>query len=154
MTETEMPPAPTAPSTAVVPMESPPKGDSAAAYLAKMLYGEARGCSTTEQAAVVWCVLNRVDDESGLWPDDIVGVVTQESQFHGYSPDHPILPELLAVAEDVLARWEMEDACLGSVGRVLPEEYTYFTGDGWHNYFRTEWIGGTTWDWALESPYE
>ena len=124
-----------------------------AEYLAKTIYGEARGCSTTEQAAVVWCVLNRVDDESGLWPDDIVAVVTQPSQFHGYDPDHPVLPELLALAEDVLSRWEIEDSCVGDVGRVLPREYTYFSGDGRHNYFRTEWDGGTTWDWGLESPY-
>ena len=108
---------------------------------------------TPEQAAVVWCALNRVDDESGLWPDDIVAVVTQPSQFHGYDPDHPVVPEFLALAEDVLARWEIEDTCVGDVGRVLPQEYTYFSGDGRHNYFRTEWDGGTTWDWGLESPY-
>jgi len=30
--------------------------------LAKTAYGEARGCSTTQQAAVMWCVLNRVDN--------------------------------------------------------------------------------------------
>ena len=29
--------------------------------LAKMVWGEARGCSTTEQAATIWCVLNRYD---------------------------------------------------------------------------------------------
>ena len=52
-----------------------------AEYIAKALYGEARGCSTTEQAAVVWCILNRVDDESGLWPDDIIGVVTQAVSY-------------------------------------------------------------------------
>lgn len=133
--------------------EEAPAGEDPAEYLAKTIYGEARGCSTTEQAAVVWCVLNRVDDESGQWPDDIIGVVTQPRQFHGYDPDHPVLPELLAVAEDVLARWEIEDTCVGDVGRVLPEEYTYFSGDGQHNYFRTEWSGGTTWEWGLESPY-
>ena len=36
----------------------------------------------------------------------------------------------------------------------LPKEYLYFTGDGAHNYFTTEWQGGQTWDWSLESPYE
>ena len=95
----------------------------------------------------------RVDDESGLWPDDIVAVVTQPSQFHGYDPDHPVVPEFLALAEDVLARWEIEDTCVGDVGRVLPQEYTYFSGDGRHNYFRTEYTGGETWGWTAESPY-
>lgn len=141
------------PAVTPAPTPSPALEETAAGCLAKMLYGEARGCSTTEQAAVIWCVLNRVDNESGLWPDDIVGVVTQPSQFHGYNPDHPVLPELLALVEDVLARWHIEDECVGGVGRVLPKEYTYFSGDGKHNYFRTEWTGGATWDWSLASPY-
>ena len=138
-----IPPEATVP---VVPItqETPEPKEDPAEYLAKTIYGEARGCSTTEQAAVVWCVLNRVDDESGLWPDDIVAVVTQPSQFHGYDPDHPVVPEFLALAEDVLARWEIEDTCVGDVGRVLPQEYTYFSGDGRHNYFRTEYTGGET----------
>ena len=50
--------------------------------------------------------------------------------------------------------WMAEKECVGSVGRVLPKEYLYFTGDGAHNYFTTEWQGGQTWDWSLESPYE
>ena len=104
-----IPPEATVPVVPITP-ETPEPEDDPAEYLAKTIYGEARGCSTTEQAAVVWCVLNRVDDESGLWPDDIVAVVTQPSQFHGYDPDHPVLPELLALAEDVLARWEIEDS--------------------------------------------
>ena len=40
------------------------------------------------------------------------------------------------------------------VGRVLPREYLFFTGDGEHNHFRTEWDGGQVWDWSLQSPYE
>lgn len=125
-----------------------------AEYIAKTLYGEARGCSTTEQAAVVWCVLNRVDDGSGLWPDDIIGVVTQEYQFAGYSPEHPVLPELYDLALDVLERWQREKAGEDDVGRVLPADYCYFHGDGKHNYFRQEYEGGPAWDWGLETPYE
>ena len=41
----------------------------------------------------------------------------------------------------------------GDVGRVLPDEYFFFTGDGEHNHFRTEYSGGTFWDWTLENPY-
>lgn len=125
-----------------------------AEYIAKTLYGEARGCSTTEQAAVAWCILNRVDDESGLWPDDIIGVVTQEHQFAGYSQEHPVLPELYDLALDVLERWQREKAGVDDVGRVLPVDYCYFQGDGQHNYFRQEFEGGPVWDWRLESPYE
>lgn len=125
-----------------------------AEYIAKALYGEARGCSTTEQAAVVWCILNRVDDESGLWPDDIIGVVTKEHQFIGYSPEHPVLPELYDLAMDVLERWQLEKGGETDVGRVLPADYCYFQGDGQHNYFRREFEGGPDWDWRLETPYE
>lgn len=118
--------------------------------LAKLVWGEARGCSTTEQAAVVWCVLNRVDDGQG----DITEVATAPCQFYGYDPDNPVDAEILALVQDVLIRWGMEQSCIGSVGRVLPKEYLFFTGDGAHNYFTTGWQGGQTWDWSLESPYE
>ena len=143
------PPLQPVPLARMVEVTEPP--ETQAECLARMLYGEARGCTTTEQAAVVWCALNRVDDPD--YPDDVVGVVTQPHQFQGYDLDHPILPELLAVAEDVLARWSIEDGCVGNVGRVLPAEYLYFSGDGRHNYFRTDYIGGETWDWSLASPY-
>lgn len=122
--------------------------------LAKMVWGEARGCSTTEQAATIWCVLNRYDSGDRFWADTVEGITTQPCQFYGYDPGNPVDPDILALVEDVLARWMAEKECVGSVGRVLPREYLYFTGDGVHNYFTTEWQGGQTWDWSLESPYE
>ena len=124
--------------------------------LARMVWGEARGCSATEQAAVVWCVLNRFDSGDPFYADCITlyDIVTQPCQFYGYDPGNPVDPDILALVEDVLARWMAEKECLGSVGRVLPREYLFFSGDGKHNYFRTEWDGGQVWDWSLESPYE
>lgn len=122
--------------------------------LAKMVWGEARGCSTTEQAATIWCVLNRYDSGDRFWADTVEGITTQPCQFYGYDPSNPVDPDILALVEDVLARWMAEKECVGGVGRVLPKEYLYFTGDGAHNYFTTEWQGGQTWDWSLESPYE
>lgn len=118
--------------------------------IAKAVYGEARGCSITEQAAVVWCICNRVDAGNG----DLVEVVTAPYQFHGYNADNPVTPEIEALVQDVLTRWCMEESCIGSVGRVLPKEYLFFSGDGRHNHFRTDWSGGTSWDWSLPSPYE
>ena len=41
--------------------------------LAKMVWGEARGCSTTEQAATIWCVLNRYDSGDRFWADTVEG---------------------------------------------------------------------------------
>lgn len=121
--------------------------------LARVIWGEARGVpSDMEKAAVVWCVLNRVDGDA--WPDTVAEVVTQPNQFTGYSPDYPATEEHKALAADVLTRWERERREGGDVGRVLPVEYVFFNGDGQHNHFRTEYRGGKYWDWTLENPYD
>lgn len=121
--------------------------------LARLLWGEARGVpSTQEKAAVVWCVLNRVDDPR--WPDTVAEVVTQPSQFVGYSPNHPATEEHIAIAADVLARWQLEKIGVGDAGRVLPAEYAFFTGDGARNHFRNAYSGGALWGWSLLNPYE
>jgi len=65
-----------------------------------------------------------------------------------------LLPELEELALDVIERWLDEKDGETEVGRVLPREYLFFTGDGKHNHFRTEWDGGQVWDWSLQSPYE
>ena len=101
--------------------------------LAQMLYGEARGCTVDNQMKCVWCVLNRVDDSR--FPDTIQGVLSQPSQFHGYSPDFPVWDNLYAVAMDVLTRWNAEKNGV-TVERELPPEYIFFTGDGIQNNFR------------------
>lgn len=143
------------PATEYAVMQEPSIEDAwgeAAAYIAKTIYGEALVCGTTERAAVAWCVLNRTDCD--WYPDDIIGVVTQKSQFHGYDEENPVLPELYDLALDVIERWLQEKSGAADAGRVLPEEYLFFGGDGTHNYFRTKWDGGTVWDWSLPSPYE
>lgn len=120
--------------------------------LARLIWGEARGIpSDMHKAAVVWCALNRVDAEG--WPDTVAEVVTQPHQFAGYSPDYPATEEFKAIAADVLIRWEREKREGGEVGRVLPAEYVFFTGDGEVNHFRTEYEGGMFWDWSLKNPY-
>ena len=101
--------------------------------MAKMLWGEARGCTLDNQQKAVWCVLNRVDDSR--FPDTIQGVLSQPSQFHGYSPDFPVWDELKEVARDVLTRWSLEKQGV-TVERELPSEYVFFTGDGIQNHFR------------------
>ena len=101
--------------------------------MAKMLWGEARGCTRDNQAMAVWCVLNRVDDPR--FPNTIQGVLSQPSQFHGYSPDFPVWDELKEVALDVLTRWSLEKQGV-TVERELPSEYVFFTGDGIQNNFR------------------
>ena len=107
--------------------------DADVVAIAKMLYGESRGCSVSNQQKAVWCVLNRVDDER--YPDSIIEVLSQSGQFHGYNPNHPIWDELTAVAEDVLTRWSLEKQGV-AVNRELPKSYLYFTGTGRENIFR------------------
>lgn len=120
--------------------------------LSQTVWGEARGCSTTEQAAVIWCILNRVDSPD--FPNDPLMVVQQPNQFAGYDPSYPIEQEFVDLVNDVMGRWELEKTAVGSVGRVLPKEYTYFHGDGVRNWFRDAYKGGNTWNWSLDSPYE
>lgn len=103
------------------------------AEVAKMLWGEARGCTRDNQIKCAWVVCNRVDDER--FPDTIMGVLEQPSQFHGYSPDFPVTDELYAVAFDVLTRWSYERQGV-PVRRELPKSFLWFTGDGVTNYFR------------------
>lgn len=123
---------PTCGQIASVPAAQPAES-SDADELARMLYGEARGCSLEGQQKAVWCVLNRVD--SKLYPDTVKAVISQPNQFYGYSPYHPVLDELKAVAQDVLDRWQAEKNG-EQVARELPPTYLYFSGDGVENYFR------------------
>ena len=123
-------------------------------YIARTVWGEARGCSETEQAAVIWCILNRVDSSIRYMPDNIIDVVTQKHQFLGYVKTFPVTEKIRELVIDVLTRWEMEKTGVKNVGRVLPPEYMWFHGDGRHNHFRDSYRGGNRWDWSLDSPYE
>lgn len=106
------------------------------AEVAKMLWGEARGCTRDNQIKCVWVVLNRVDDER--FPSTIQDVLSQPYQFHGYDPTYPVTDELYSIAFDVLTRWSYEKQGI-PVRRELAESFLWFTGDGEQNYFREEW---------------
>ncbi|MGE4353957.1 MAG: hypothetical protein AB7D36_07730 [Oscillospiraceae bacterium] len=127
--------------------------ESDAELIAKTIYGEAGACSEIEQAAVAWCILNRVDSTNNGMGDSVEEVVTSPDQFLGYSEDNPVEPELLALAKDVLERHALEARGKTDVGRVLPTTYLWFSGDLSHNYFRDSYSGGDTWDWSLPDPY-
>lgn len=126
-----------------------------AEMLAKLAWGEARGCTKTEQAAVMWCVLNRVDSDNPDFRDTIATVITQPNQFH-YKGTFPLEEDLLELAYDVLTRWSIENETGEIDGRVLPREYCWFRGDGKRNWFRDayKFEDANIWDWSLESPYE
>ena len=101
--------------------------------MAKMLWGEARGCTRDNQIKCAWVVCNRVDDDR--FPDTIQGVLEQPSQFHGYDPAYPVTDELYSIAFDVLTRWSYEKQGI-PVRRELPSSFMWFTGNGRENIFR------------------
>ena len=103
------------------------------AEVAKMLWGEARGCTRDNQIKCAWIVCNRVDDER--FPDTIQGVLEQPSQFHGYDPSYPVTDELYSIAFDVLTRWSYEKQGI-PVRRELLQSFLWFTGNGAENIFR------------------
>ena len=104
-----------------------------AAEVAKMLWGEARGCTRDNQIKCAWVVCNRVDDDR--FPDTIQEVLEQPSQFHGYDPTYPVTDELYNVAFDVLTRWSYEKQGV-PVRRELAQSFLWFTGNGVENIFR------------------
>ena len=103
------------------------------AAVAKMLWGEARGCTRDTQIKCAWIVCNRVDDDR--FPDTIQGVLEQPNQFPGYDPTYPVTDELYNVAFDVLTRWSYEKQGI-PVRRELPSSFLWFTGNGQENIFR------------------
>lgn len=128
----------------------PDEWNTEATYLAKMVWGEARGCNVEQKAAVIWCVLNRVDAGYG----DIVSVITAPWQFSGFSYSNPVTDELYDLSFDVIGRWQAEKDGEENVGRVLPGDYLWFYGNGKENIFRNTYSGNySIWDWSLESPY-
>ena len=124
-------------------------------FLAKTLYGECRGvASRDEQAAVAWCILNRVDSPR-FQGDTVREIVTAPGQFSGYNECFPVTNDLKSLAIDVLKRWHAEYCGLTEdAGRTLPSDYFFFHGDGERNYFRKEFNSKKYWDWSLDSPYE
>ena len=130
--------------------------DEDAIALAKLAWGEARGVpdlkihgrvisTRTQQAAVMWTVLNRFD---AGYEESILEVITAKGQFHGYSEEHPVEEDLLELAYDVLDRWNAERHG-ETVARELPSGYLWFHGDGVRNHFRDAYKNGNEWDWSV-----
>lgn len=138
----------------VSPTQAPaPWSEDDLELLAQTIYAEADICRTKkEKAAVVWCILNRLDAGYG---GSIREVVTAPHQF-AWSEDRPVVPEYIELAEDVLERWASEKEGRKDVGRVLPAGYLFFEGDGWVNHYDTSFpvdMGGDVWGWTLPDPY-
>lgn len=108
-----------------------------AIYMAKTLWGEARGCSVEEQIKVAWCILNRVDHPN--FPNTIKGVVTS-GEFHGYSKGFPCEDKFYELSLEVIYLWQQEKMGI-EVDRLLPHNMYFFSSnnDGTGHIFREEW---------------
>lgn len=107
--------------------------DDIAELAGRAIWGESGGISDERQrAAVIWCACNRAD----AWNKSIEDVLIP-SQFHGLNITGPVPQEHVELARDVLARWALEKKGYTDVGRALPKEYLFFTGDGNVNHFST-----------------
>ena len=138
-TESIAPPAENvAPNTSGYDQEFIDQWGESATYIAKTVWGEARGVSVYGQEQVIWCILNRVDDSR--FPNTIIGVITAPNQFHGYNSGFPCTDEMYKLALDVIYRWQLEKVG-GESNRNLGPEYVYFRADssGLGNVFRTHW---------------
>ena len=66
-------------------------------FLARTMWGEARGEGATGMAAVGHVIMNRVADRR--WPSTVEGVVTQRFQFSAWNEADPNRAKLLAVTD-------------------------------------------------------
>lgn len=115
--------------------------DELAELAGRAVWGEAGGIQDEAQrAAVVWCACNRAD----AW-DMELGEVLIVDQFHGLAIKGEVPPQHVELARDVLARWTLEAEGWVDVGRVLPNRFLYFEGDGRVNHFSTQFGGGEYW---------
>ena len=114
------------------------KWHESAVYIAKTVWGEARGTSREGQEKVIWCILNRVD--SPRFPNTIIKVITAPLQFHGYVSTFPCEQKFYDMALEVITKWQAEKNG-EEVDRLLPSDYYFFSADksGLGNNFRKDW---------------
>ena len=68
--------------------------------LASVVEGEA-GIVPEAMPLIGHSIMNRVADDSGLWPNDVIGVIEQSGQYNGRAKPSS---RAIAVARDVLRR--------------------------------------------------
>lgn len=111
--------------------------DELVAEAALLAWGEYSGTDYAQRTAPIWCACNRAD-AWGLPLDEVM----HSDAFHGLLTEREVPTEWYDLARETLARWELEKMGYIDVGRTLPSEYLYFSGNGVVNVYRTEYIGG------------
>ena len=91
-----------------------------AEWIAKVMYGMVRpDHNDSDLRAIVWCILNRVDNKA--YPSDVQAVCQQKSQWMGYSDDNPVIAKLYDIALNELKSWH------NGVPRPMSADYVYLT---------------------------
>lgn len=111
--------------------------DELVAEAALLAWGEYSGTDYAQRTAPIWCACNRAD----AWGLSLEAVMHSDA-FHGLLTEREVPEEWYDLARETLARWELEKLGYIDVGRTLPSEYLYFSGNGEYNTYRTEYIGG------------
>lgn len=111
--------------------------DELVAEAALLAWGEYSGEDYAQRTAPIWCACNRAD-AWGMTLDEVM----HSDAFHGLLTEREVPEEWYGLARETLARWELEKMGYIDVGRTLPSEYLYFSGNGEYNTYRTEYIGG------------
>lgn len=114
--------------------------------IAKVIYQEARGLPTEHQEAVVWTILNRVDDSRKRFGETIEEVITSPYQYAWYE-NTPVTKKQYSIAYEVYNKWKKEKIT-GIEDRVLPKDYYFFSaGNDNTNWFRKEFNSTEYWNW-------
>lgn len=111
--------------------------DELVAEAALLAWGEYSGSDYAQRTAPIWCACNRAN----AWGQTLEEVMHSDA-FHGLLTEREVPAEWYDLARETLARWELEKMGYIDVGRTLPSEYLYFSGNGEYNTYRTEYIGG------------
>ena len=111
--------------------------DELVAEAALLAWGEYSGSDYAQRTAPIWCACNRAD----AWEMTLDEVMHSDA-FHGLLTEREVPEEWYGLVRETLARWELEKMGYIDVGRTLPSEYLYFSGNGEYNTYRTEYIGG------------
>ena len=91
-----------------------------AEWIARVMYGMAKpDHKDSDLRAIVWCILNRVDNRA--YPSEIQAVCQQAKQWMGYSDDNPVIAKLYDIALTELKKWH------GDSVRPMSADYVYLT---------------------------
>lgn len=91
-----------------------------AEWIARVMYGMYRPeHKDSDLRAIVWCILNRVDNKA--YPSEVQAVCQQKSQWMGYSDDNPVIAKMYDIALAELKKWH------GDSVRPMSSDYVYLT---------------------------